>query len=1057
MRISQTPLLISGLLCVLLILTGCGDPSAASLDFLAVTATPATVAVGSPVVLHAVVHLGNGTTQDVTASTQWTLSNASLATLSNGVLTGMAPGSVTVQGADVYLPPPGQAAASTEAVSLSSSAQVTITGTTTTPGKTTPVVTWNTPSAIQYGTALSSVQLNATASVSGSFTYSPAVGTMLEAGTQKLTVIFTPSDTITYSTTTASVELMVTQVSPEITWAPLSPIQQGVALSTVQLDATANVPGTFTYTPAAGVVLAMGTQQLTVTFTPSNTTDYTPVTAHDSLTITAPPASTPIITWNTPAPIQYGTALSAAQLNAAANVPGQFAYKPAAGTVLGGGSEKLTAVFTPSDTTAYSAATSSVQLMVTQASPVITWAPLSAIQQGVALSTVQLDATANVPGTFTYTPAAGVVLAMGTQQLTVTFTPSNTTDYTPVTAHDSLTITAPPASTPIITWNTPTPIQYGTALSAAQLNAAANVPGRFAYTPAAGTVLGVGSQKLAAVFTPSDTTAYSAATSSVQLTVTQASPIITWAPLSAIQQGVALSTVQLDAVANIPGIFSYSPTAGTVLPSGIEQLTATFTPSNAADYSSATAYNSLTVSADNPAPVNGICGSANGTSVSVAPTTGLCSTGTASAVSGTGPWNWMCAGSNGGTSSKCMALAPVPEGVSAFTQSLGINTDLSYPDTPYYGQPQSVIEALQYLGINTIRDQPPGYTNDPTTTETDDAVAAAGVKFDVLILGNGPVDISGNLASIAAFEGAYPGVIAAIEAPNEINAWPITYDGLTNTYAAGVQVTQDLWTATQSSPSLEAIPVYALTLSNGMASVLAGEADLGNLAPYVTYGNAHVYACCSNNVWQDDMPYWLPIFEQATQGKPTVITETGYATIPSNVDEISAAKYNLNTLFENALNGIVRTYLYDLVDFNSSAADTNSDDHLGQYHDDWTPKAGATAIHNLTTILQSAGSGTASSTLNYSVAGLPTTGHSFLLGSSTAFDMAVWIDATIYDPTSDTDIAAPAYSVTVNLGATFGSVAVYDPMIGTTPIATYSNVSSLSISVTDHPLIVQVN
>jgi hypothetical protein len=95
--------------------------------------------------------------------------------------------------------------------------------------------------------------------------------------------------------------------------------------------------------------------------------------------------------------------------------------------------------------------------------------------------------------------------------------------------------------------------------------------------------------------------------------------------------------------------------------------------------------------------------------------------------------------------------------------------------------------------------------------------------------------------------------------------------------------------------------------------------------------------------------------------------------------------------------------------------------------------------------------------LNYSVSGLPATGRTFLLGSSTAFDIAVWIDATVYDPTSATDIAATAYPVTVNLGATYTNITVYDPMVGTTPIATYSNVSTLNISVTDHPLIVQVN
>lgn len=55
------------------------------------------------------------------------------------------------------------------------------------------------------------------------------------------------------------------------------------------------------------------------------------------------------------------------------------------------------------------------------------------------------------------------------------------------------------------------------------------------------------------------------------------------------------------------------------------------------------------------APINGACGPSNGTSFTSAPTTGLCSAGTPSAVSGTGPWNWSCAGSNGGTTAQCAA------------------------------------------------------------------------------------------------------------------------------------------------------------------------------------------------------------------------------------------------------------------------------------------------------------------------------------------------------------------------------------------------------------------
>lgn len=53
--------------------------------------------------------------------------------------------------------------------------------------------------------------------------------------------------------------------------------------------------------------------------------------------------------------------------------------------------------------------------------------------------------------------------------------------------------------------------------------------------------------------------------------------------------------------------------------------------------------------------VNGACGSANGESLLKAPTSNLCSEGKASKVTGTGPWDWTCAGSDGGTTASCSA------------------------------------------------------------------------------------------------------------------------------------------------------------------------------------------------------------------------------------------------------------------------------------------------------------------------------------------------------------------------------------------------------------------
>jgi hypothetical protein len=74
--------------------------------------------------------------------------------------------------------------------------------------------------------------------------------------------------------------------------------------------------------------------------------------------------------------------------------------------------------------------------------------------------------------------------------------------------------------------------------------------------------------------------------------------------------------------------------------------------------------------------VNGQCGSANGTYTNAAPTTNLCAVGTASAVSGSGPWTWSCSGSNGGTNASCEAYTP------AAPQKPGPSAQLF--DNPYY-------------------------------------------------------------------------------------------------------------------------------------------------------------------------------------------------------------------------------------------------------------------------------------------------------------------------------------------------------------------------------------
>jgi hypothetical protein len=76
-----------------------------------------------------------------------------------------------------------------------------------------PVITWATPAPITAGTALSATQLDATASVAGTFAYSPASGTTPASGMDTLSVTFTPTDTTNYTTASATVTLAVQDFS----------------------------------------------------------------------------------------------------------------------------------------------------------------------------------------------------------------------------------------------------------------------------------------------------------------------------------------------------------------------------------------------------------------------------------------------------------------------------------------------------------------------------------------------------------------------------------------------------------------------------------------------------------------------------------------------------------------------------------------------------------------------------------------------------------------------------------------------------------------------------
>ena len=376
------------------------------------------------------------------------------------------------------------------------------------------VVQWSKPNPIVYGTALGEDQLNATATLPGSLVYTPYPGHMLTAGAHSLWVTFTPEGAGPEAVEQVEMPILVMKATPVITWPQPAVMLSGSALSDSELNATTTVAGTFAYSPSFGEVLPEGSHTLTVLFTPRDERNYTEAEATVDITVVS---ATPEISWPTPDPITYGVRLSSTQLNAKVTAPGTLNFNPGLGALLAAGQHTLSVEYTPDPSTKYLPTSSAVTLTVAKATPSVTWPALERIRHGTPLSRVQLNATASVPGTFSYTPRRGDVLPPGMHTLSAIFSPADTFNYKTVEATVQLEVSE--ISPTIITWPNPDPVPYGTPLGADQLNAVASVPGTFVYSPAAGCVLAPGQYTLTVGFTPQDTEWFEEAQGSVTLVV----------------------------------------------------------------------------------------------------------------------------------------------------------------------------------------------------------------------------------------------------------------------------------------------------------------------------------------------------------------------------------------------------------------------------------------------------------------------------------------------------------------------------------------------------------
>jgi hypothetical protein len=379
--------------------------------------------------------------------------------------------------------------------------------------------------------------------------------------------------------------------------------------------------------------------------------------------------------------------------------------------------------------------------------------------------------------------------------------------------------------------------------------------------------------------------------------------------------------------------------------------------------------------------------------------------------------------------------------------------------------------ALSYAGIRELRDD-----GNPATVPAWIAVFQdAGVRTNVLTNQSVP----GTVGMAEALRDA--GALLSVEGPNEPNNFPVTYEGgtsstgSTGTFLPVAHLQRDLYAAIKADPALTGIPVFASSESGGAEpddvglQFLTIPADAGTTMPagtrYADYANTHNYVCghssdlVDNVCWNATDPTlngdWDGLYVEygvtwnrgfagysdgALQTLPRVSTETGWLTTGTgSITEEQQARVFLNLYAAGFKRGWTYTFIYML-------RDDPVQGYWGLFDTSYDPKTSGTYLHNLTSILADPGSAP-TGRLDYTIADEPATVHDLLLQKSDGtFDLVVWDER----PTGGSD------AVDVDLGHARATVTLYDPTTGTAPTQVLSQVSSVTLTLTDHPVIVEL-
>lgn len=365
-----------------------------------------------------------------------------------------------------------------------------------------------------------------------------------------------------------------------------------------------------------------------------------------------------------------------------------------------------------------------------------------------------------------------------------------------------------------------------------------------------------------------------------------------------------------------------------------------------------------------------------------------------------------------------------------FLDSLGVNTHLDFGATivPAYANLPKVEQAIDYLGVNNLRDSAQG----PDCAPNWEAVAkATGTKFDDFIGEDSPYGMYFDLGCVPGLANQH--LLNYVEGGNEED--DAYAAGLGNTLAITAKMQQQVYATAQSL----GLPTINMSFGAGWTAANDWHGDydkVGDLSAYTDYANAHDYpvpgATADSTIQQLNADAHL-----AAASRPVMITEFGYDT--NVTDPTTAAKGTLDAALDATKDSDTKIYYYALFD------DTSGD--FGLMNTDATPKPAGLALHNLTTLLSGghAQGRLRSGGLRYSVIGEQGADNELLLQNADgSYWLALWNESDA------------SHNVTLQLACTAQRISTFDPLTGTRPVATVSGTTSTHVTIPDHPVLVHI-